>query len=322
VLFSHPCVEQLFDRTPYLRHPAGDTVEVRSDGSEPADRISQPADRINQWPSPPWPRNADIACQRHRPTPPSNTQRNVGGNRLGGFLIDVDECIDAASVSEASITPPIQQPPRQQPAPRIVSLVRRQPLVWFFVLAYAMSWPLILAGGLNPLAPAAAALIVLSLTQGRPGVKLLLRRAVKWRVPARWYAAALLLPPLFILAAVALTVATGAPMPTTEQLADWPGLIITFVVILLIGGGLEEVGWRGYGQARLQERHSALATATILAVLIAGCPSPAFSGRKPPPADPHRPVLDPNPLRMDLQQHRRERAAGRTRTHDAQHSER
>jgi uncharacterized protein len=182
-------------------------------------------------------------------------------------------------MSEASMTPPTQQPP----AGRIVSLVRRQPLVWFFVLAYALSWPLILAGGLNPLAPPAAALIVLSLTQGRSGVKLLLRRAVKWRVPARWYAAALLLPPLFILAAVALTVATGAPMPTPEQLADWPGLIITFVVILLIGGGLEEVGWRGYGQAQLQERHSALATATILAVLIAGWHLPLFLDGSLPP---------------------------------------
>lgn len=174
------------------------------------------------------------------------------------------------------MTPSSQPPPSQQSARFIVSLVGRRPLVWFFVLAYALSWPLILAGGLNPLAPPAAALIVLSLTQGRSGVKLLLRRAAKWRVPARWYAAALLLPLLFIGGAVALTVATGAPMPTAAQLADWPGLIITFVVILLIGGGLEEVGWRGYGQARLQEQHSALATATILAVLIAGWHLPLF----------------------------------------------
>lgn len=181
------------------------------------------------------------------------------------------------------MTPPTVQPPRPQPAGQIVSLVRRYPTVWFFVLAYALSWPLILAGGLNPLAPPAAALIVLSLTQGRSGVKLLLRRAVKWRVPVRWYAAALLLPLLFVLAAVALTVATGAPVPTAKQLAGWPELFLTFVVILFIGGGLEEVGWRGYGQAGLQERHSALATAIILGVLIAGWHLPLFLDGSLPP---------------------------------------
>jgi hypothetical protein len=44
------------------------------------------------------------------------------------------------------MTPSSQPPPSQQSARFIVSLVGRRPLVWFFVLAYALSWPLILAG--------------------------------------------------------------------------------------------------------------------------------------------------------------------------------
>jgi hypothetical protein len=99
----------------------------------------------------------------------------------------------------------------------VAAVVGRRPLLWFFLFACALSWPMALTGGVNPLAPALAALLVLGLIQGRQGLRLLLRRAVLWRVPARWYVVALLLPVLLLLGAVALTVATGAPMPTVEH---------------------------------------------------------------------------------------------------------
>jgi hypothetical protein len=68
-------------------------------------------------------------------------------------------------------------------------LVKRHPLITFFVLAYALSWwPAILyALDLLPqpivgFGPSLAALVVLALTSGKSGIVGLLRRLVRWRV--------------------------------------------------------------------------------------------------------------------------------------------
>jgi hypothetical protein len=95
----------------------------------------------------------------------------------------------------------------------LVSLIRRHPLISFFVLAYALSWwPIAFyAAGLSPstiisFGPFLAALVVLAATQGKTGVVGLLRRIVRWRVGLRWYAVALLLPVVVTAAAAALNV--------------------------------------------------------------------------------------------------------------------
>ena len=69
-------------------------------------------------------------------------------------------------------------------------MVRRFPLVAYFVLAYALTWwvyPLLrfnpLIGLLGLFGPALAAILVAALTEGRPGVRALLSRIVRWRVP-------------------------------------------------------------------------------------------------------------------------------------------
>src|SRR5918997_294547 len=92
----------------------------------------------------------------------------------------------------------------------LVSLIRRHPLISFFVLAYALSWwPIAFyAAGLSPstiisFGPFLAALVVLAATQGKTGVVGLLRRIVRWRVGLRWYAVALLLPVVVTAAAAA-----------------------------------------------------------------------------------------------------------------------
>src|SRR5215218_7481621 len=74
----------------------------------------------------------------------------------------------------------------------LVSLIRRHPLISFFVLAYALSWwPIAFyAAGLSPspiisFGPFLAALVVLAATQGKTGVVGLLRRIVRWRCGAQ-----------------------------------------------------------------------------------------------------------------------------------------
>lgn len=158
-------------------------------------------------------------------------------------------------------------------------VVRRHPLITFFVLAYAFSWwpwPLY-ALGLSPGAivgfgPFFAAVLVLALTGGKAAVMSLLRRMVRWRVAPLWYAAALLLPVTIAFGATVLNVLLGARPPSSAELGAWPSLIPTYFLLLLIpgiGGAWEEPGWRGYALPKLQVGRSALLASLILGVVWA-----------------------------------------------------
>ena len=138
----------------------------------------------------------------------------------------------------------------------MISLVKRHPIITFFVLAYALSWVAypMWASGLYPIAPVFSfapflvALVVLAIIHGRSGVGGLLRRMVRWRVGLRWYAVALLIPAGITVAAAVLNVLLGAQAPSSAELGSWTGLLVTFLAVLLIpglGGAWEEPGWRG-----------------------------------------------------------------------------
>jgi membrane protease YdiL (CAAX protease family) len=167
-----------------------------------------------------------------------------------------------------------------------VSLIRRYPLITFFVLAYVLSWwPWILyALDLLPqpivgFGPFLAAIVVLAITRGKTGVVGLLRRMVRWRVGLRWYAVALLLPVAISLAAAVFNVLLGAQAPSSVELGGWMGLFSTFFLLLLvpgIGGAWEEPGWRGYALPRLQVGRSALFASLILWIGIVVWHLPLF----------------------------------------------
>jgi uncharacterized protein len=161
----------------------------------------------------------------------------------------------------------------------MLALVKRHPLVTFFILAYALSWWawILYAFGLfpNPIAsfgPFLAAIVVLALTEGKAGLIGLFRRMIRWRVAPGWYAVALLLPAVLAATATVLNVLLGAEPPSPAEINAWNGLFSTFAIVLLIpglGGAWEEPGWRGYAFPRLQSRRSALVASLILGALIA-----------------------------------------------------
>jgi uncharacterized protein len=111
-----------------------------------------------------------------------------------------------------------------------MSLVRRHPIITYFVLAYVLSWWgwILYAFELSPLpivgfGPFLAALIVLAATSGKSGVGGLLRRMVRWRVSPVWYAVALLVPVTITVFAATLNVFVfGAQGASSAELGGGP----------------------------------------------------------------------------------------------------
>lgn len=109
--------------------------------------------------------------------------------------------------------------------------MKKRPLFWYFVLAFAISWliwtpgvaaalglldfqfqPTVLTF-LGAIGPLLAALIVTGATEGGEGVRNIFRSMFRWRVGARWWAASVLLyAGLFALASV-LVILTGGSGP-------------------------------------------------------------------------------------------------------------
>jgi uncharacterized protein len=147
------------------------------------------------------------------------------------------------------------------------TLMRKHPLVSYFVLAYALTWwiyPLLHVSLLLALpglfGPALAAIIMAAVTDGRSGVKALLGRTVRWRIGLPWYVVALGLPTLLALITAGLAVAFGVSFLQLGQLS-----VIELVLFVLVVG--EELGWRGYALPKLLETRSALTASVILGVL-------------------------------------------------------
>ena len=120
-------------------------------------------------------------------------------------------------------------------APRRVhtqSLVRRHPLIVFYVLTYAISWliwaPLVILRDSIPgsvgfilvlvgsLVPSTLGLVFIGLLRGRPGVRRVLRRLVQGRIGLRWYLGALALAMLAPLA-VGISILMGGDTPVVDN---------------------------------------------------------------------------------------------------------
>lgn len=156
---------------------------------------------------------------------------------------------------------------------RLLSIIKRHPLVTFFMLAFVISWGsfYILGGAfLFPFGSIISALIVASITQGKVGLIDLMSRCLRWRVGLIWYAAALFVPILIALFTVSTNILLGAPSPTTAQISGWYNVFLLFPVAMIDAPFWEDSGWRGFAMPKFPEHRSQLFNTLILGLLLAG----------------------------------------------------
>jgi membrane protease YdiL (CAAX protease family) len=161
------------------------------------------------------------------------------------------------------------------------NLLKRWPVASYYILVFVISWGSALVlqlgdflRGVQPglpdvlptvvimlAAPLLVGLTMTAITQGKDGLRDLLRRFLKWRVSGRWYLALLIFPVLILAVQIPLSI--------------WfnPSLAPIFNPIGILSGvmaGLqEETGWMGFAYPRMRARFSVLRTAIILGLIHA-----------------------------------------------------
>jgi len=169
------------------------------------------------------------------------------------------------------------------------SFVSRHPVASFLVAAYVIfwaSWAPVLFLGAPPrlfsaigavLGLALPAFLVTAVTDGKAGVRDLMRRALRWRVGLGWYllatlaipVGALLLSPIFLGLAPLQAVGDNWHLMFTAFL---PQLLLALVTVQFF----EELGWAGFVQHRLQARRGALKASLLVALAFAFLHLPTY----------------------------------------------
>ena len=171
------------------------------------------------------------------------------------------------------------------------TFIRQHPVLTFYVLVFAIGWGtiLLIVGGPGAIpgtneqvqklfafvllawfaGPSISGVLMTGLVSGTSGLRELLSRLVRWRVSARWYAAALLTGPALVAALLfGLTLFSPAFTPGLIATDDKIGLLLFGIAWGLVGGGLlEELGWTGFAVPRLRVRYDAVTTGLIAGLL-------------------------------------------------------
>jgi uncharacterized protein len=169
-----------------------------------------------------------------------------------------------------------------------ISSIKRHPVVAYYALTFAISWGGILIvvrpggipgtpGNFEKLlgavilvmfaGPSVSSLLLTAIFEGRPGLRELFSRLLRWRVAIRWYLVALLTAPL-VLAAIPLALSLPFPefLPRLFVANDKTSLLL-FGILAGLSTVLEELGWTGFAVPRLRLRYSILTTGCIVGFL-------------------------------------------------------
>jgi uncharacterized protein len=156
--------------------------------------------------------------------------------------------------------------PRRHPVDGSRQFFTKYRFPLFFLLAYLLSWwPVPVSGqGILPQGPAFAAVIVLELTLGRPGLREFWGRLTSFR-GGWWYLAGPAILAGGLVTAFVFNVLLGASVSGSLQLP-----LEAVIILLIFGGEWEEPGWSGYALPALQQRYAKVANGALIATLILG----------------------------------------------------
>lgn len=169
--------------------------------------------------------------------------------------------------------------------------IRERDLIPFFIITFMIAWSVLglyivasetmtrVCGSLtgrHPLfylavyAPAIAALALVLFRSGIRGVVRFLSSFRVWGLSRAWT--------VFLVAVLPLPFILGAAVQ--GRLGTWGGVLSSSLpmamLMMLIKGPVEEIGWRGFAQPLLQRRMCPLATAIVLGVIWGLWHYPAF----------------------------------------------
>jgi uncharacterized protein len=173
----------------------------------------------------------------------------------------------------------------------IKAFIKSHLLLSYFALTFAITWSLFVfavggPGGIPatkeefttlPLlailavlvGPSVSGILLTGLVYGREGFRDLLTRMRRWRVGARWYAIALLTAPLvFTVVLIPLSLISPVFLPGIFASEAKVSLVLMSIMVGLIVGIFEELGWTGFAVPTLLKlRYGVLSTGLIVGVL-------------------------------------------------------
>ncbi len=162
----------------------------------------------------------------------------------------------------------------------------KHPIVWFYILAFGISWlgwiPVAIGShGIAPfnqpyfqillilpaIGPALAAVIVTRAAYGKTQVSNLFEALFQWRVRPGWYLSAIVGPIVLLLVGQSITQWLDLSVTQSKPQSELLPLVISAFVMSLFSNPWEEVGWRGFALPHLQKRYTALVATLIVGVL-------------------------------------------------------
>jgi len=164
---------------------------------------------------------------------------------------------------------------------KILGLIKRFPVFSYFCLVFIISWGgCILFGGSNFIqgqsmeikdtmlmglamlaGPSLSGITLTYLADGKEGLQSLFSRVKKWNVEGKWYAVLVIFPLLILLVLIILS-RTFTPELT-------PTFFPIGILLGLLAGFFEEIGWMGFVYPRMRSRQSFLRVCIYLGFLHA-----------------------------------------------------